>query len=716
MRIFCTFFLLLSVFTMAVAQVPQLLKDINPGWEFGVNSAYSKDYAVYNGKLYFTANAGNTTTGYELWETDGTTAGTVMVKDINPGPASSSPINFQVASGYLFFAASGAGTGKELWRSDGTDAGTILVKDIAPGTTSSIINSYNPRYESTIWNDVLYFAANDGTTGIEVWRSDGTADGTYLLKDINPTASGPNNGSFPSYFTEFDGKLYFAAQEPSLGKNLWVTDGTEAGTQLLKDFSTTDFLAGFPSDMVECNGSLLFIADGGSANGGIELYRTNGTTAGTVRVKDIKPGASSALSTSVSAQNELKLVKMGNKVYFSASGPEGKELWSSDGTEQGTQIVFESTATNQTEGASSFGIVGNTLYYRFDDGVHGKELWRTDGTAAGTYMVKDIVQGSGSGLPFITYMIAHNGYVFFNADDGINGEELWKSDGTEGGTSMVADINVGDSSRPHQFSSLGDNLLFVAETDDEGAEYWMMHVDLFVPLQLNVEQAHQISCNGGDDGALSVNVTSGTAPYSYAWTPSSAQGTEPTGLAAGSYTLTITDANGATSSATFELTEPTALSTSTASVAATYTNANGSANVTVTGGTPVYHYLWSNGGTAATINNVTAGEYTVTITDGLGCTSTATVTVAMTTAVDEAFSSSLQVTPTLSKGQFSLRSSQPLTELRIGLLDIQGHVVKEWHKVATEEMLSMDSPVQGLYYLRIMDGERVAVKKMVFVK
>jgi ELWxxDGT repeat protein len=180
-------------------------------------------FTAAGGLLYSVMIA--TTHGAELWRSDGSGGGSFVVKDANPGTASSNPSYLTPAGRLLFFTAFDPDHGTELWRSDGTAAGTFLVKDIRPGTASSA-----PSTLAAI-GEVVYFAANDGTSGVELWKSDGTEAGTVLVRDIGP---GPFS-SRPSWLAAAGGRIWFSANDGLHGYELWSSDGTEGGTGIAGD-------------------------------------------------------------------------------------------------------------------------------------------------------------------------------------------------------------------------------------------------------------------------------------------------------------------------------------------------------------------------------------------------------------------------------------------------------------------------------------------------
>jgi len=137
----------------------------------------------------------------------------------------------------IFFPANDGVNGEELWVSDGTEIGTHLFVDLYPGTDMSepqypIIGSSNPILVM-IFKGQLFFTATTPTEGIELWKTNGTVQGTVLLKDINPGVA----YSYPGPFIQAQGKLYFAAESADYGRELWCTDGTSSGTAMVSDIA-----------------------------------------------------------------------------------------------------------------------------------------------------------------------------------------------------------------------------------------------------------------------------------------------------------------------------------------------------------------------------------------------------------------------------------------------------------------------------------------------
>jgi ELWxxDGT repeat protein len=257
------------------------VKDIYPGSNpvVGANSSYPAYLTVVGGRLYFQAQ--DATHGAELWKSDGTAAGTTLVKDINPtGSSRTSAGGFQmdmaVLNGILYFGADDGVNGAELWRSDGSDAGTVMVKDIHPGTNPVIgANSSYPAYLS-VANGSLFFQAQDATHGAELWKSDGTAAGTVLVKDINPTGSSRSySAGFYLNIMPFHNVLYFAADDGVNGSELWRSDGTAAGTYMVGDiYPGTNPVVGanssYPAYLAVSSGTLYFQAQ--DATHGTEMW------------------------------------------------------------------------------------------------------------------------------------------------------------------------------------------------------------------------------------------------------------------------------------------------------------------------------------------------------------------------------------------------------------------------------------------------------------
>lgn len=216
---------------------------------------------------------------------------------------------------------------------------------------------------------------------------------------------------------------------------------------------------------------------------------------------------------------------------------------------------------------------------------------------------------------------------------------LWSNGGT--GTSI---------------SSLAAGTYTVTVTDNS-SNTATASVTISQPSALSASTTNfNVACFGGNNGAVNLSVSGGTSPYSYVWSNGSTS-QNISGLFAGSYTVTVTDANGCSTATSGTVTEPAAILASASGVSALCFGGNGSVNLVVSGGTPNYSYNWSNGGNSQNLSNVAAGTYTVTITDGNGCTETATATVGEPPVVSLIASTSPSSCGTASDGSVDLTAA-----------------------------------------------------------
>jgi ELWxxDGT repeat protein len=421
-----------------------MVRDIDPRGQTWDSDDAPQFLTEVNGTLYFMANDG--IHGAELWKSDGTSAGTVLVKDIEYGYRGSYAAGLTNVNGTLFFSAVTESSGIELWKSDGTSTGTVLVKDIEPSG-----NSY--AWDLTNVNGILFFSASNAA-GNELWKSNGTSTGTVLVKDINP-----NGYSTPYNLTNVNGTLYFIATDVITGGELWKSNGTSTGTVLVKDiFSGSDYCTA--RQLTNVNGTLYFQADNGI--NGSELWKSDGTSAGTVMVKDINTSGSSY---------PYELTNVNGTLFFRASNGSGSQLWKSNGTSTGTVLVKTILGVNNFDALSFLTNVNGTLFFAANDGINSWELWKSDGTSTGTQLVRDIWSGGeGSQIGCLTNV---NGTLFFAAATSSTSVELWKSDGTSSGTVLVQDINSGSGqSFPDHLTNINGTLYFTATDGVNGYELW----------------------------------------------------------------------------------------------------------------------------------------------------------------------------------------------------------------------------------------------------
>ena len=420
-------------------------------------------FAITGRTLYFTADDG--VNGSELWKTDGTPEGTVLVEDIQPGGGGSLPLNFVLLGRTLYFTADDGEHGRELWKSDGTARGTRLVEDIAPGPASS-----EPLGMVKVDHQRLLFTADDGSHGREPWVSDGTRAGTRLVEDIfpGPTSSGPD-----SPLVVKSGVVLFAADDGVHGRELWRSDGTPGGTRLVEDIRPgpegSDLLVNSIQSTV-VGRRLYFSADDGVH--GHELWRSDGTPGGTRLVEDIRPGPEGSMPGG--------LKPLDGQLFFSADdGTHGREPWRSEGTAGDTILLADVFPGPGTSSPSGFPARGKVFFYAVSP-TFGHELWVTDGTRRGTHLVKDIRPGPASafaGDPNDPFPVG--GGLILSAFEDEHGVELWWTDGTEEGT-MMADLFPGPTgSEPVNFSRVGAWVYLTADDGVHGREVWALPLACF---------------------------------------------------------------------------------------------------------------------------------------------------------------------------------------------------------------------------------------------
>ena len=424
-------------------------------------SSNPNSFTRVNGITFFAANDG--VTGNELWKSDGTEAGTVLVRDIVPGGGGGAPTLLVAVGNTLFFTATDAAGGREIWKSDGTAAGTVRIKDVNPGSASSSPTALVAWGDQA--GDRLYFVASDGVNNAALWKSDGTDVGTVRLGGSNLTqlrVAGPY--------------LYMGAQvTPGFSgfSELWRSDSTSGGTIRLSDPNAFSGVLDFATGAAALDGAFYFAANGAGLGQGTELWKSDGTPAGTVLVKDIAPGFPSGAPT--------YLVRLGSALYFRANDPTiGTELWKTDGTAAGTVLVKDISVGTSSGNPQLLTLVNDVIFFAAFDATNGVELWKTDGTAAGTVLVEDINPGGAFSSPQL--LTNWNGRLFFAARDFVHGQELWTSDGTPAGTFRVSDLFGPSDGAPQNLAASGNTLYFSAlEPDDRGRQPWTVTMGTLTP-------------------------------------------------------------------------------------------------------------------------------------------------------------------------------------------------------------------------------------------
>ena len=380
MKKFYLFFILAIFCANSFAQI-ELVKDIYIGTEGSVPA----NLYVFDNQIYFKATDG--TAGIELWKSDGTEEGTVLVKDIRSGTSSSSPSFFFELNNTLFFAAKESSS-NELWKTDGTEAGTVKA---LPG-----VNIFNP----VILDNLVYFA--NTADGNRLYQFDGTS--ATAVANLGTGTEAVVGG----IITAVNGKLLlymdYSEDEATVGRELYEYDPSTDLFTLIKDVDNGTGDASI-SNFTELGSKVYFEADN-------YLWVTDGTTGGTEAV------------TAAAAIGFVKeFYAWNDKLYFEGDDGTGDQLWVYDPTAGTVTNISNLTGANTNHDPSDYCVAGDYLYYRGEDKNNTDgHLWRTDGTTI--ELVDSIIKD----VDDIVYL---NGVLYFEAEDTTGtttGNELFKFD------------------------------------------------------------------------------------------------------------------------------------------------------------------------------------------------------------------------------------------------------------------------------------------------
>ncbi len=370
-----------------------------------------------------------------------------LLRDVHTGPPSnpsSWPTDFERLGPAVYFDAEAPTMGRIVWRTDGTAAGTTPFLDLEPTGTS-----FRTEFGDTLWlgNGRFLFVAADPNLGSEIWISDGSTAGTSLLLEIHPGIDHAAPGGFTALG---NGQYVFAADGPANGLELWVTDGTAAGTGELFDIRPGPYGSVPDWFTTLANPSrVLFWADDDVH--GREPWITDGTPQGTRMVADVAPGPGSTF-------DRVLGVLPGGQVVFRSS-LNGQELWVTDGTAAGTgPIPGGPNSVRAMPGV----VVGNELWFVGWDPVVGEQPWATDGTAAGTRRIHTFHWLPTAPGPRFVSALGGTRAVLWAYD------QPWVTDGTSAGTLRLADLRTLGSS----CLEWNGQLLFRAEDAAHGEELW----------------------------------------------------------------------------------------------------------------------------------------------------------------------------------------------------------------------------------------------------
>lgn len=433
----------------------ELVVDRTPGAV--ATSLGAQEFTEINGIVYFSGNSG--VNNRELWRTDGTPAGTYMLKEINPkgslrgGKAGSDPKNFFNFEGTLYFTAHTDETGRELWKTDGTEQGTVMVRDLLPGPDSGIISS-DPQLSG--YNGELYFIADMRPVKLKfagglLCKTDGTAEGTAVVGGF----SVGQNYRFSSV-TEIElsgGHLYFNSGASYDQYGIWRLDDGPDGFIRVSALGSDWYSS---ANLCDVNGTLY--ATYGTI--GPKLVRL-GTTTESVQI----------LNPSLALSNITNLTPIGDRLLFSAKEiPDRFDPWVTDGTVAGTGRLTDHTAQYRSSGFT-FHPAGGYVWFSMGDADSNMRVWRTDGTSGGTtnmwqsngFDVFGFQEFDGQVFYFEKYILQGDGFVRLCRSDFPNSNAVVVDD------NLYCDMNG-------SLAAMSNRLLFSASSTRYGGIFDMWSI------------------------------------------------------------------------------------------------------------------------------------------------------------------------------------------------------------------------------------------------
>ncbi|MBR08236.1 MAG: hypothetical protein CMP48_11260 [Rickettsiales bacterium] len=349
--------------------------------------------------------------------------------DLSPNDSDSANIGgYVVLNDTVIFSAFHKDYGKELWKTALDGSDAILLKDITTGA-----NSTSFQY-LTLLDDKIVFGATDN-----IWVTNGTTAGTFKIHDSRVQVG----------FTELNGYLYFDGD----GNDFWRTDGTDNGTDTVFNFDNGWHSAYTPFKF----GSQLLLT-GYTDEFGMEPYVSQGTTETTILLKNFSPTVPQSNSSKAVGIQEFNFGLFFHVRYVDIDGFRPKETYFTNGTEEGTVKIFDFQVD-----PSRAAVLNNYTYFFYDG-----QIYRSNGTQEGTSTVVTLL------YPLSSFpATAVEDQIYFSLKNPETGIELWVTDGTESGTKMVVDLIEGESSSNPKLPLVIDNMLFfVAGDSTSGENIW----------------------------------------------------------------------------------------------------------------------------------------------------------------------------------------------------------------------------------------------------